>query len=78
MNYGYGSYTASNYARGLNSSSALSSASVSNAIAVALAGFLGIIIFIATQSQYYKLLGCGKFTQKLVKRDGNQLYLSTI
>lgn len=64
MNYGYGSYTASNYARGLNSSSALSSASVSNAIAVALAGFLGIIIFIAIAIAVLQIIGMWKVYTK--------------
>lgn len=58
MNYGYGSYTASNYAKGLGSSSALSS--TSNAILSVIAGLLGLIFIVVLIIAVLQIIGMWK------------------
>ena len=64
MDYGYGSYTASNYARGLGSSSALTSTDFSDGILVALAGFLGLIMFVLIAIVVLQIIGMWKVFKK--------------
>ena len=60
MNYGYGSYSASNYARGLDSTSALTSSNISDLVLASLAGFLGLIMFVVLVIAVLQIIGMWK------------------
>lgn len=64
MDYGYGTYTASNYARGLDYSSALATASASDVILTAVAGFLGLIMFVVVVIAVLQIIGMWKVFTK--------------
>lgn len=64
MDYSYGTYTASNYARGLDSSSALATANASDAIIAAVAGFLGLIMLVVAVIAVLQIIGMWKVFTK--------------
>lgn len=64
MNYGYDSYAASNYARNLDSTQALVDSQVSDVILTAIAGFLGLIIFVVVVLAVLQIIGMWKVFKK--------------
>lgn len=60
MDYGYSSYTASNYARNLDATEALASSQVSDVILTALAGILGLIMFVVVAITILQIIGMWK------------------
>ena len=60
MNYDFSGYPASYYARGLDSSSALTSTDVSDLVLASLAGFLGTILLVAFVITVLQIIGMWK------------------
>lgn len=64
MNYGYDSYTVSNYARGLDSSSALASSNISDAIFAIFGVFFGLFMLILIAIVVLQIIGMWKVFKK--------------
>lgn len=64
MNYDYVNYATSNYARGLDTTSSAISSNASDVVIAAMAGFLGLIILIASVITVIQIIGMWKVFTK--------------